>query len=114
MTEYINMWKNFANFSGTANKRDYWMAFLFNFIVSFVLVLITSRSMINAIMEGRPAPFGIANIYALAAFIPSLSIAVRRLRDIGKEWFYIFLFFVPCVGWIFIIYLLAQPTGRYR
>jgi len=114
MTEYINMWKNFANFSDTANRRDYWMAFLVNCIVIFVLGLIAGRSMMNALMEGRTPPLNIINIYNIVAFIPSISIAVRRFRDIGKEWYYVFLFLILCIGQAYAIYLLAQPTGKYR
>lgn len=40
----------------------------------------------------------LSSIYALAVFIPSLAISVRRLHDIGKSgWFLLVIFFLPFV-----------------
>ena len=41
MQEYINMWKNYANFSGRTSRRGYWMAFLFNVIAGFIVGFIS-------------------------------------------------------------------------
>lgn len=36
--------------------------------------------------------FGIvAMLYAFASLIPSIAIAVRRMHDVGKDWWYIFI-----------------------
>ena len=72
---YVDMWKNFANFSGRTNVGGYWWAFLANFIVSFVI--------------GLTGVEVLATVYSLAALIPTISIAVRRLRDAGcsSTWF---------------------------
>ncbi|HSE35617.1 MAG TPA: DUF805 domain-containing protein [Candidatus Paceibacterota bacterium] len=42
----------------------------------------------------------------LACFIFSLSLMVRRLHDLGKEWFWVFLTFIPVVTFFFSLYLL--------
>lgn len=49
-------------------------------------------------------------IYGLAAFIPSLALTVRRLRDAGFHWAMIFISFVPYIGSLALIVLLALPT----
>ena len=49
-------------------------------------------------------------IMCLAALIPSLAIAVRRLRDAGKQWYWLFIGLIPLVGEIILIVLLCQPT----
>ena len=76
MNEYLAMWKNFANFSDRTSRRGYWMALLINFIISLVL---------GVIIAILPKLGFISYIYSLAALIPSLAIAVRRLRDAGKQ-----------------------------
>ena len=102
MNEYVAMWKNFANFSDRTSRRGYWMAFLINFIIGLVL------SVIIAIIP----KFGfISTIYGLAVLIPSLAIAVRRLRDAGKHWGWIFITLVPAVGWIILIIMLCKPSA---
>jgi uncharacterized membrane protein YhaH (DUF805 family) len=93
---YVDMWKNFANFSGRTDVGGYWWAVLGNFIVSFVLGLIGVEVLIS--------------VYSLATLIPTLSIAVRRLRDAGKGWGWLFINLVPLVGWIIFIIMLCKPS----
>ena len=93
---YVDMWKNFANFSGRPSVGGYWWAYLGNIIVSIVLGLIGVEVLIT--------------VYSLATLIPTLSIAVRRLRDAGKGWGWLFINLVPLVGWIIFIVLLCKPS----
>lgn len=93
---YVDMWKNFANFSGRTNVGGYWWAVLGNFIVSFVLSLIGVEVLIS--------------VYSIATLIPTLSIAVRRLRDAGKGWGWIFINLIPLVGWIIFIIMMCKPS----
>ena len=102
MNEYLAMWKNFANFSDRTSRRGYWMAFLINFIISLVL---------GVIIAVLPKLGFISYIYSLAALIPSLAIAVRRLRDAGKQWGWLFICFVPLVGWIILLIMLCKPSA---
>ena len=93
---YVDMWKNFANFSGRTSVGGYWWAYLGNIIVSFVLGLIGVEVLIT--------------VYSLATLIPTLSIAVRRLRDAGKGWGWLFITLVPLVGWIIFIVMMCKPS----
>ena len=49
-------------------------------------------------------------ILAIVLFTPSLAVKVRRLRDAGLHWAFIFLRFAPMVGGIALLILLAMPT----
>ena len=93
---YVDMWKNFANFSGRTTVGGYWWAYLASFIVTAVLNLIGVEFLIG--------------VYGLASLIPTLSIAVRRLRDAGKGWGWLFINLVPLVGWIIFIVMLCKPS----
>ena len=77
------------------------MAFLFNFIVGTVLGLIVSII---------PALAFITGLYGLVALIPGLAINVRRLRDAGKHWGWLFIALVPLVGFIILIIQLCKPS----
>ena len=48
--------------------------------------------------------------YGVAAFLPSIALTVRRLRDAGYNWPYIFISLIPFVGPIIFIVLLCKPT----
>ena len=39
-----------------------------------------------------------------------LPLAIRRLRDAGKHWAWIFITLIPLIGAIWLIYLLVQPS----
>ena len=99
MNEYIAMWKNFANFNGNASVRDYWMAWLINFIISAIL---------GAITTAIPDLAFISSIYSLAILIPSLAIAVRRLNDAGYSWKSLLWYLLPIVGWIIVLIRLIK------
>ena len=93
---YVDMWRNFANFSGRTNVGGYWWAYLANLIVGLVLSMIGVEFLIT--------------VYYLASLIPTLSIAVRRLRDAGCHWSAIFLPLIPLVGAIILIVKLCKPS----
>ena len=99
MREYIAMWKNFANFGGNASVRDYWMAWLVNFIITTILGSITTAI---------PALAFVSSIYSLAILVPSLAIAVRRLNDGGYSWKSLLWYLLPIVGWIIVLVRLIK------
>lgn len=79
--------KNYVNFSGRATRSEYWWAYLFTALVSFVASYI-------------PA---VGPLILVALYIPGLSISVRRLHDIGKSWTYLFMALIPIAGPIILI-----------
>ncbi len=101
MQEYIAMWKNFANFSDRTSVRGFWMAILFNFLAGVVLGVLTAIVPFLGFLTG---------LYGLAVLVPGLAICVRRLRDAGKAWYFIFFSFIPLVGSIILIVFLCQQS----
>lgn len=60
--------------------------------------------------------FGLMMLWALATFIPTLAVAIRRLHDTDKSgWFYL-INFIPFVGPIimFVFYLMEGTRGPNR
>ena len=49
-------------------------------------------------------------IFGLALFLPWIALTVRRLRDAGFHWALIFVGFIPMVGGIALLVLLAMPS----
>jgi len=46
----------------------------------------------------------------LGNFVAGISLFVRRLRDMGRKWLWVFWSFVPFVNIIFGIWILATPS----
>ena len=87
--------ENCLNFSGRASKSEYWWAFLFDLIVSGVLSAIP---VIGPLLD-------------LALLVAGLSLTIRRLHDIGKEWIWILMGLIPLVGWIILIVYLVKDSA---
>ena len=90
------------------------MAYLFYFIATIIVSIISAFIPIGPSMDlgmGVEMQFGIVYIlWALAAMIPMLAISVRRLRDAGKHWAWLFINFVPFIGVIWYIILLCKRS----
>ena len=96
---YKLAWQNFANFKERARCSDYWNFVLSNIIIVFGLSLISAPLMAVVGFFCEIPLF----LYWLAILIPSLSLLVRRLHDVGKEWYFIFLSLIPLVGSIILL-----------
>lgn len=84
MNWYLEVLKKYAVFNGRARRKEYWMFFLFNLIIAFVLGLIEGIANINPTSDDSI----LASIYQLAILIPSIAVGVRRMHDVGKSgWF---------------------------
>ena len=119
---YKNFFKNYAEFTGRSTRPDFWWVWLGNLILSipfwiiyFYIVYLSTvmDSVSDSASEAIFMVFGlVAIIYAvfyLAILVPTLALSVRRLRDAGFHWAFIFLRFVP-MGGIALLILHAMPT----
>lgn len=106
---------NYANFSGRARRSEYWFFYLFNMIAVFVFMII--GAIFGAIFgggEGAVGGLGIGYIlyllYALAAFIPSIAVTVRRLHDTNRSGWNILWCLLPFVGAIVLLVFMVQDS----
>ncbi len=96
---YIDVLKKYATFSGRAQRAEYWYFFLFNIIISVVLIGIDT-------VLGTGADMGmglLSGIYSLAVLLPGLAVAVRRLHDIGRSGWWLLIGLIPLIGFIVLI-----------
>ena len=83
MNWYLKVVKeNYANFSGRAQRAEYWWYALINSIVITVIHYVDL--LIGTTMDWQQLGI-IGAIYALAVIIPGLAVSTRRLHDIGKS-----------------------------
>lgn len=99
---FVNVIRNhYADFEGKAGRAEFWYYVLFNFLIGLAVGLL-------AMLVGN----WISYICSLALFVPGLAITVRRLQDIGKSGWWVFIAFIPVIGAIWLIILLAKPSAR--
>ena len=105
MNWYLKVLKQYADFRGRARRKEYWMFTLVNTIIIFVLALIMVFGTFSDGGRGGASTIGMILYYgyALAVFIPSLAVCVRRLHDVGKSGWYYFIGLIPLIGVIMLL-----------
>ena len=111
---YVNYWKGYGNWIGRATRSEWWWVALWNFIIGMILAIPFIFEMsVDGTMTVLGAILGfILLMYSLSAFVPSISLTVRRLRDAGLPWGLYFLNFVPFIGGLIVFILMQLPTKR--
>lgn len=81
-------------FDGRASRSEYWLWTLFALLASIIAWVFGKR---------------ISNVVCIALFLPSISVAARRLHDIDRSGWWQLIALIPVVGWIIMLYWLVQP-----
>ena len=100
MNYYFDVLKKYAIFNGRARRKEYWMFFLFNLIISIVLFLI------SLVIKTEILSY----IYMLAVLMPGIALGARRLHDTNRSGWWLLISFVPVVGLIVLIIFFVQDS----
>ncbi|MDX3936663.1 DUF805 domain-containing protein [Stenotrophomonas sp.] len=102
--------KRYADFDGRSTRREYWMFFLFQFMVSIVInvVSLIGASMDSGFVAGLAAVVGVG--FALAMLVPGIAVSIRRLHDIDKSGWQLLWGLVPIAGAIIILVFMVTPS----
>src|SRR5512145_1641132 len=95
MSWWLTAMKKYVDFSGRARRKEYWMFVLFNLI--FGLVAFTLDFMLGMANDGEGVGLFYA-LFSLGILLPTLSVTVRRLHDIGKSGWWFFIGLIPFIG----------------
>lgn len=104
MEWYLAVLKKYADFSGRARRKEYWMFFLFNVIFALAMGLLSAVPAVGGLFKI------LAVIYSLALLVPGLAVTVRRLHDSGKSGWYILISLIPLVGTILLLVAVCKDS----
>lgn len=125
MKWYLKVLKQYADFSGRASRKEYWMFTLFNII--FIVVAMILTFIIGSIGYGLSAPSSgssvvasaissiiliVTAIYLLAIILPGLSVSIRRLHDTGKSGWMILVSLIPIAGAIWLLVFMVADSQQ--
>ena len=99
MNWYLKVLKQYVDFSGRAQRMEFWMFQLINLIVALLL------SVIDSLGTGF-----LGTLYALAVLLPNLAVCVRRLHDTGRSGWWLLIGLVPLIGIIVLIVFWVQDS----
>ena len=120
---YFTAWKKAFKFQGRSTRKDYWFFLLINF---FIFLLFLIFSVIQSVLRTYYFSSGndflqiLSNFITILSFIPaiillgsiwvSLPLTIRRIRDVGMKWQWIFLVLIPYIGPIFVLIFLTRTS----
>ena len=113
---YKSFFKGYVDFTGRSKRSEYWWIWLTNMILLVPFYSAYFKALANPRNESALVALGgiaiIYMIFGLALILPMLALTVRRLRDAGFHWALIFVIFIPMVGPLALLALLAMPTKQ--
>ena len=94
---YPQFWTQAFDFEGRTSRIDYWKIILVNLIIGGVLAKVT--------------PSAVYFVFAVASICPGLAMNIRRIRDTGRSWQWIFISLIPFVGVLWLLWIELQPSA---
>lgn len=111
MNWYLKCWKQYADFSGRARRKEYWIFSLINYIIIFFLYILQIVMIESTLWLIFPIIFF---LYAVAVLLPGLAVSIRRLHDIGKSGWWYLIYLIPIIGaiWLTVLMCLDSEPGE--
>ncbi len=103
MNWYLKALKNYAGFEGRSRRKEYWMFFLFNMLITYGLLILATVTELPVLMFA-----GV--LYVFGTLIPGIALAVRRMHDVGKSGWFIL---VPIYSFILICTEGEKDDNKY-
>ena len=94
---YPQFWTRAFDFEGRTSRIDYWKIVLVNIILGLLL--------------SNLAPGALYTVFAWASICPGLAMNIRRIRDTGRVWPWIFIVLVPLIGVFWLLWIELQPSA---
>lgn len=106
--------RKYADFQGRARRSEFWLFWLFCFVVGFVLQII------GGAMGGMADPTNPMGFYSspagivlmlfwLAVLIPSIAVAIRRLHDTNRSGWWLLIALIPFIGALVLLVFYVLP-----
>ena len=97
MEWYLGPLKKYAEFSGRAGRKEYWLFTLGQFVIGFLLAMLIPVLYL---------------VFVFGTLLPVLAVAVRRLHDTNRSGWWCFIVLVPLVGNIaMFVFLVLEGTS---
>ncbi len=109
MNDYVQCWKQFANFQGRTRRSVFWLFVLINFLIACV-ILAVAFTQTDERQDFTYLGLFILTVliaFLLAVLLPTASVTVRRLHDANLPGWYVWIILVPVFG----IFMLAFWTA---
>jgi uncharacterized membrane protein YhaH (DUF805 family) len=83
----------YADFNGCASRPEFWWWTLFTVIATLSVQVVSDN---------------LSWAFTMATFLPGIAVGMRRLHDTDRSGWWQLLYFLPIIGWIFLIIWCAE------
>lgn len=108
---FKKFWTRAFDYRGTSSRSEFWWGVLGNTIIMLILLALLVVSLtcftpqINAFSVIMIVLF---SLFCVVELLPSITLIIRRMHDIGRSGYFIFVLFIPIIGYIWYIYLVTR------
>jgi uncharacterized membrane protein YhaH (DUF805 family) len=110
MRSYLDGMLRYFEISGTSTRAQYWLFFVAQSVVT--AAAIAGDVALGGFDPEHPAPT-LTLFAALVHLVPSVTLHIRRLHDIGRSGAWYLLLFVPVLGALVLLYWACLPSKDY-
>ncbi|WP_439862759.1 DUF805 domain-containing protein [Pseudomonas antarctica] len=100
--------KNYARFSGRANRKEYWLFAFVDTVLMYGSIAVAGWTEV-ASSKWFYIPLG---IYAVLMIIPRIAVTFRRLHDVNVTGAYVLWYALPFVGFIIVTIQLLKKGDK--
>ena len=123
-SSYISGWKKAFDYKSKSSRLDF-ISFELVFLIVTVIFRLLQQFAISFSYAFYDSFDGITSsplqvfaqtiqvisfFFIVGSFVSGISLTVRRLRDMGKRWWWVFWSFVPIINFIFAVWLFITPS----
>ena len=127
LNSYFVAWRKSFDFKGRSTRKDYWIFFLIDTIL--IPIIFVFLNVVQTLLVGLSFNLDSigAEIFAIAGQLISifsfllipialghtwtlLPLTVRRIRDVGMKWQWIFFVSIPFIGFLFVLIFLTRTS----
>ena len=112
LKSYLSAWKKPFNFRGKSTRKEYWQFLILNAIILvFFLFLGFLGAANNIFLAPISTPlYLIGLLFTFGSLWISIPLTVRRIRDVGMSWKWIFFASLPYIGGVFVLIFLTRSS----
>lgn len=104
-------WTRAFDYKGHTSRSEFWWGVLGNAIIMVILLALLIVSL--TLFTPQINPFSgimiaLFALFCLVELLPSVTLIIRRMHDIGRSGFFIFVLFIPVIGYVWYIYLVTR------
>ncbi len=104
-------WKRAFDYKGYTSRSEFWWGVLGNALIMLVLLallIVSLTCMPTPINNFSVTMIVLFSLFCLVELLPSITLIIRRMHDIGRSGYFLFVLFIPIVGFIWYIYLVTR------